>query len=426
MQYCANTVRRLKTMVKYITKYLDCVNPLSLQEYMDKGGFAGLYNVLASQPKQVVDIVIKAGLTGRGGACFPTGRKWEAVSQQLDSQKYVICNADEGEPGTFKDKKLLQNCPFQILEGMVISAYAVGATRGIIYVRGEYSQEAELLKEASCILRKANLLGNCILQTKFSFDIEVYTGAGAYICGEETALLESIEGKRGIPRLKPPFPGEVGLWGHPTLINNVETLCNVPLIFELGAEKYLNYGSKAYPGTKLISLSGAVTNPGIYEVPFGAPLSEIIFSLGKISNKEVIKFVQLGGLSGACFSPNRIDEIYMEPNLLREIGLTLGSGAVYVASNEVDIKHYLNAAMHFFMHESCGRCAPCREGSRHIAAITKSMKEGKITAKEQADLDIISQVMKDTAACGLGQTATTSLRSLMELFSEEFVEVVEA
>lgn len=408
-------------MESYITKYIKDGKPLSLEEYKKKGGFTGLKNALLKKPQQIIDDVKETGLRGKGGAYFPTGIKWEMVANQKSNIKYVICNADEGEPGTFKDKEFIYKCPFQIIEGMIISAYATGAKKGYIYIRGEYEEANTILKNAVELLKKENLLGEDILGIGCVFDIEIRTGAGSYVCGEETALIESIEGKRGIPRLKPPFPGESGIFGKPTLINNVETFANIPLIMEYGVDKYKSYGLPSCRGTKLISVSGIVNNKGVYEVPFGTSMNEIIFTICKgIKKDEKIKFIQIGGLSGKCILPSDLDKVRIDIATFKDMGLMLGSGAIYVAGQTTDIKDFLLSAFGFFAHESCGRCTPCREGNRHILNILKKIKNKGATKTDIARINKIIDIMKTASACGLGQAAPSSLESLMGLFCSDF------
>ena len=411
-------------MVKYITKFIPQETRLSLEEYREKGGFEGLKRSLEMRPFEVTEQIESAGLSGRGGAYFPTGAKWKMVAEQENPVKYVICNADEGEPGTFKDRKLIRRTPFQIWEGMIIAAYAVSAQEGYLYLRGEYEDLLPQLEETLADLRGANLLGTDILGTSFCCDIKICVGAGAYICGEETALIESIEGKRGTPRLKPPFPGENGLWECPTLVNNVETLCNVPLIFSLGNTAYHEHGTGATKGTKLISLSGAVCSPGVYEVPFGTPLEQLIAEAGGgLREGTDIQFVQIGGLTGSCIPASQVKDIALYPAAMKAHGLTLGSGAVYVAGTDVDVRDYLCAAMEFFAHESCGRCAPCREGTRHLAGILERMAKDGTSENDLLHLREIATAMTESSACGLGQTAPTVLTGLLNLFPDAFAEV---
>ena len=408
-------------MEPYITKYIKDGKPLSLEEYKQKGGFTGLKNALSKKPRQIIDEIKETGLRGKGGAYFPTGVKWEMAANQKSDIKYIICNADEGEPGTFKDKEFIYKCPFQIIEGMIICAYATGAMRGYIYIRGEYEEANSILKNAVESLKKENLLGENIFGSGFAFDIDIRTGAGSYVCGEETALIESIEGNRGIPRLKPPFPGESGLFGKPTVINNVETFANIPLIMEYGVDKYKSYGTPSLKGTKLISVSGIVNKKGVYEVPFGTPIKEIIFDICKgIKDGENIKFIQIGGLSGKCILPSDIDKVKIDIAALKELGLMLGSGAIYVAGETTEIEDFLLSAYGFFAHESCGRCTPCREGNRHLLNILEKMKNNRATKNDITRIKKIIDVMKTTSACGLGQAAPSALESLMGLFSSDF------
>ncbi|WDV45888.1 NADH-quinone oxidoreductase subunit NuoF [Clostridiaceae bacterium M8S5] len=409
-------------MVNLISKLCGKIDPLSITEYESNGGFSATKKALSKKPQEVLDEVKASNLRGRGGAAFPTGLKWSFTASEDSPIKYVICNADEGEPGTFKDRVLLDGSPFQIIEGMIICGHAVGATKGYIYIRGEYPKTKELLIKSIDVLRKAGYLGTNIFGFNFDFDIEVRSGAGAYVCGEETALIESIEGKAGRTRFKPPYPPVAGLWNKPTLVNNVETLANIPVILNLGAEKYKEYGTKSSSGTKLISVSGNVVNKGVFEIEFGISLREIINNLcdGMDTDKKV-KFVQLGGSSGACIPENLLD-IKIDFDCLRENGVSLGSGAMFVADDSVCVLDFLLATMEFFKHESCGKCTPCREGNRHIVRILHKITKGVATEKDVEILEEICEVMKTASLCGLGQAAPTAVISCLQYFKDEIKE----
>lgn len=408
-------------MTNLVSSLCGKVRPLSVKDYRENGGLKALEDVLFKmKPNDVIDIIKASNLKGRGGAAFPTGLKWQFVASEESDIKYVICNADEGEPGTFKDKVLLEGCPMQMIEGMIIAGYAVGANKGYIYIRGEYPRAKEILKTAIENLRNEGYLGDNILSKDFSFDIEVRTGCGAYVCGEETALIESIEGKPGRARFKPPYPPSKGLWGKPTLVNNVETLANIPIIISIGPDEYKKYGTPSSSGTKLISVSGSVVNKGVFEVEFGITLREIIYDLcGGLKNNRKLKFVQLGGSSGACL-PDELLDIKLDFDELRKLDIGLGSGAILVVDQGTDLLEFIKATIEFFKHESCGKCVPCREGNRQIIKILDRIIEGKGTERDLELLDNISLVMKDSSCCGLGQAAPTALITTMRYFEDEY------
>lgn len=408
-------------MVNLISKTCGKISPLSVKEYKENDGFKGLEKVLFEMsPKEVINTVMDSNLRGRGGATFPAGLKWNFVNMEQNEVKYVICNADEGEPGTFKDKVLLDGCPFQVIEGMIIAAYAVGASKGYIYIRGEYPKSQEILANAINTLREEGFLGDNILGKDFSFDIEIRSGAGAYVCGEETALIESIEGNPGRSRFKPPYPPNKGLWGKPTLVNNVETLANIPVILSIGAEEYKKYGTESSAGTKLVSVSGSVVNKGVYEVEFGTTLREIIYDIcDGIEENKKIKFVQLGGSSGACL-PESLLDTKLDIDELSKLNIGLGSGAILVVDDSICIPDFVKNATKFFDHESCGKCTPCREGNRHITMLLDKITKGEGTERDLELLKEIAMVMKQASLCGLGQAAPTALLTTLEYFEDEY------
>lgn len=408
-------------MVNLLSNKCGKIDPLSVKDYKEYDGFEGLQKVLFKMtPEEVVDEVSKSNLKGRGGAAFPAGLKWRFVAAENNENKYVICNADEGEPGTFKDKVLLNGCPYQVIEGMIIAAYAVGANKGYIYIRGEYPKTKDILIKAVDTLREEGYLGDSILGTDFNFDIEIRSGAGAYVCGEETALIESIEGKPGRSRVKPPYTAIEGLWGKPTLVNNVETFANILPIISLGAEEFKKYGTESSSGTKLISVSGSVANKGVFEIEFGITLREVINNVcGGMENNKNIKFVQLGGSSGAVV-PEYMLDVKMDFDELRNVGLSLGSGAIFVADESVCTLDFIKATMEFFKHESCGKCTPCREGNRHIVRTIDRIVEGNGTLRDLDLLDNIAENMMETSLCGLGQAAPCPLRSTLDHFKKEY------
>ncbi len=381
----------------------------SLAQY---GEYAALKKAKGMKPEEVVAEVKASGLVGRGGAAFPTGIKWEGAANATADQKYIICNADESEPGTFKDRVLLIDDPHQVIEGMCIAAYAIGASRGYIYIRGEYPYIVPVLETALSEARAARYLGE-------DFDIEIRVGAGAYICGEETALFESIEGKRGFPRIKPPFPTTHGVFGKPTVINNVETLCSVPLIVGLGSAEYRKIGTEKSPGPKLFCVSGDVTKPGVYEIPFGVTLRELLEMAGGVANKKQLQSVLFGGAAGAFATGEHLD-VKMTFEDLRAAGLPLGSGVVMVFDETRDMRQVLQSLGHFFSHESCGKCYPCQMGTQRQMEILDRIADGKTLDGDFARLQDVGWTMTDASLCGLGQTAASAVLSAMKLWPELF------
>ena len=383
------------------------------------GKYASLIRALKMKPVEIVDEVKVSGLFGRGGAAFPTRIKWESVANEKAEQKYIVCNADESEPGTFKDRVLLLDDPHRTIEGMLIAGYAVGASRGYIYIRGEYPYIVPVIENALREARGAGWLGKNILGSGFSFDIEIRVGAGAYICGEETALFESIEGKRGFPRVKPPFPTTFGLFGKPTVINNVETLCNIPLIISIGSAAYTRFGTEKSPGPKLFCVSGDVVRPGLYEIPFGETLRELIDMTGGIPNGKKLQAVLLGGAAGAFAGPEHMDTPLTFEDL-RAAGFPLGSGVVMVFDETRDLRDTLRRLGHFFAHESCGKCYPCQMGTQRQKEILDRIASGETLDGDLIRLQDVGWTMTDASLCGLGQTAVSAVLSAMKLWPELF------
>ena len=392
---------------------LNCGNgrPTPLVEY---GEYPAFQKALSLPPEGIVAEIKASGLVGRGGAAFPTGVKWEGALKAPGSQKYVVCNADESEPGTFKDRVLLLDDPHRVIEGMLIAGYAIGASRGYIYLRGEYPYIYPVLETALLEARQAGLLGEDIRNSGYSFDIELRLGAGAYICGEETALFESIEGKRGFPRVKPPFPTTNGLFDQPTVINNVETLCNVPLIIEKGAGDYRKIGTDKSPGPKLFCLSGDVARPGVYEIPFGATLRELMEMAGGVPDNKKIQAILFGGAAGAFATPEQLD-VKLTFEDLRAAGLPLGSGVVMVFDETRDLRDVLKRLGRFFAHESCGKCYPCQLGTQRQKEILDRLAEGKSLPDDAERLQDVGWTMTDASLCGLGQTAAGAVLSALKL-----------
>lgn len=388
------------------------VDPSSVDDYRAAGGYAALRNALRMGEAAVIREVTDSGLLGRGGAAFPTGRKWAATAAQPAGPHYLVCNADESEPGTFKDRVLLEGDPFALVESMTIAAFAIGARQGYVYLRGEYPRALRLLRNAIDVARERGYLGVDIMGHEgFSFDIEIRRGAGAYICGEETAIFNSIEGYRGEPRTKPPFPVEQGLFGKPTVVNNVETLVNVPLILTEGATAYRSIGTEASAGPKLFCLSGNVERPGVYEVPFGTTLRSLLELAGGVPEGRSLRAILLGGAAGGFVRPDELDlPLTMED--ARAAKTTLGSGVVLVLDDLADLGGFLLRIAEFFRDESCGQCVPCRIGTvRQEEAIRRVLAAG---SEELPLLREVGGVMRDSSICGLGQTAWNAIESAID------------
>jgi NADH-quinone oxidoreductase subunit F len=395
--------------------------PTSLREYEASEGYQGLRKALRMTPAEGITKVKASGLVGRGGAAFPTGLKLEGAALANGTPKYVVCNADESEPGTFKDRILMEDDPHRVLEGLIIAGYAVGARRGYIFVRGEYPHAFSILEKAVEDAQSAGYLGKGILGSGYDFEIELRLGAGAYICREETALFEAIEGKRGFPRLKPPFPTTHGLFGKPTVINNVETLCNLPYILDKGAAIYRQLGTEKSPGTKLFCVTGDVKRPGLYEAPLGISLHELLFELaGGMRTNQPLKAVLVGGAAGA-FAIEEDLEVLLTFEHMQEAGLPLGSGMVMVLDRSRDIRDVLVRLARFFAHESCGKCYPCQLGTQRQHEILARIAEGKSLPGDPERLADVGWTMINSSICGLGQTAATAVLSAMQLWPELFI-----
>jgi len=400
--------------------YIDCS---SLEEYLAKDGYLGLARALLEmQPAEVVKAVKDSGLRGRGGAGFPTGVKWESTLNTPGKEKYFICNADEGIPGSYMDKALLEGDPHTIIEGMLIGAYAVGATKGYAYIRAEYPLAVDRLDAAINQARKAGLLGQNILGSRFDFDIEIRTGAGAFICGEETAMMQSIEGLRGEPRQKPPLPTESGLFGKPTVINNVETLASIPPILFNGPAWYSSFGTEDSKGTKVFSLSGSMVNNGLIEVPMGVTLRKILEDIGGgIKNNKAFKAAQTGGPSGGCITSEYLDTP-LDFSSMQKIGTIMGSGDFVVMDEDTCMLDMVKYFMEFVQEESCGRCTSCRIGTKRMLEIIERITSGAGREGDIGLLEELGQTIQETSACGLGQTAPNSVLSTIRYFREEYNE----
>jgi NADH-quinone oxidoreductase subunit F len=391
------------------------VDPASLDAYQAHGGHGALRRALELGQVGVIREVTEAKLVGRGGAAFPTGRKWDAVARAPERPHYVVCNADESEPGTFKDRVLMESDPFAVLEAMTIAGFATGSERGYLYIRGEYPLATERLQHAIEVLRSSSWLGSEILGSGFSFDIELRRGAGAYICGEETALFNSIEGFRGEPRNKPPFPVQSGVFRKPTAVNNVETLVAVLDIIRDGAASYASVGTAASPGTKLFCVCGKVARPGVYEVPFGTKLDALIALAGGVAPGRRIQAVLLGGAAGTFLTPQELG-VPLSFEDTRKVGASLGSGVVFILDDEVPLAPVLRRLAAFFRDESCGQCVPCRVGTVRQEELLARLAAGTPMGSSEAEVELLNelaQAMKDASICGLGQTATLAIQSAL-------------
>ncbi|MEW5759813.1 MAG: NADH-quinone oxidoreductase subunit NuoF [Candidatus Thermoplasmatota archaeon] len=398
------------------------IDPTNIEDYISTGGYKSLAKVLSEiKPKGIIDRIKRSGLRGRGGAGFPTGYKWEFCMKSDSDIKYVICNGDEGDPGAYMDRSVLEGNPHSVIEGMLIGAYAIGANEGFVYVRTEYPLAVKNVTIAIEQARELGLLGKNILGSNFNFDIKIAKGAGAFVCGEETALLHSIEGKRGIPRQRPPFPVSKGLYGKPTVINNVETWANVPKIIEKGPDWFADIGTKTSKGTKIFSLVGKVKNTGLVEVPMGITLYDVIFKIGGGSSTgKKIKAVQTGGPSGGCI-PSDLFDLPVDFESLTQAGSIMGSGGMIVMDEDtcmVDVAKYFT---NFLQDESCGKCVSCREGTQRMYEILKDITEGKGKEEDIELLEELGRVIKDTSMCGLGQTAPNPVISTLRYFRHEYI-----
>jgi bidirectional [NiFe] hydrogenase diaphorase subunit len=397
------------------------IDPDSLRSYIAAGGYASLVRVLHEMtPAEVVQEVVASGLRGRGGGGYPTGLKWSTVAKMPDAQKYVVCNADEGDPGAFMDRAVLESDPHRVLEGMAIAAYAVGANKGYVYVRAEYPLAVERLTTAIRQAGRAGFLGSKVAETPFAFEVEIRLGAGAFVCGEETALMASIEGLRGQPRPRPPYPAEQGLWGHPTLLNNVETFANVAPIIRRGGRWFATIGTPKSKGTKVFALAGTIANTGLIEVPMGTKLRDIVEVIGGgVPGGKAVKAVQTGGPSGGCVPAAHLD-IPVDYDSLKTLGTIMGSGGMIVmdeSSDMVDVARYF---MEFCMTESCGKCVPCRTGTQQMHGLLDRIARSQGTRADLALLEDLCEVVQATSLCGLGQTAPNPVLSTLRYFRDEY------
>ncbi len=407
---------------KIVLRNCGIINPEDINEYIAQGGYEALGKALTEMTREdVIQVVKDSGLRGRGGAGFPTGKKWQLAYEQDSPIKYIVCNADEGDPGAYMNRSVLEGDPHSVLEGMTIAGYAIGAQKGFIYVRAEYPLAVKRLEIAIKQAKQAGLLGKNILGTNFSFDIELRIGAGAFVCGEETALINSIEGKRGEPRKKPPFPVQKGVFGFPTVINNVETLANIPVIIEKGAKFFRSFGTEKSPGTKVFALAGKVNITGLVEVPLGTPLRTIIYDIGGgIPEGHSFKAAQTGGPSGGVI-PSQYIDVPMDYESLTSLGAIMGSGGLIVmdeTSCMVDVAKFF---LKFTVDESCGKCTPCREGTRQMLNILERITSGKGQMEDLELLEKLGNTIKLASLCGLGQTAPNPVLTTLRYFRDEYI-----
>jgi NADH-quinone oxidoreductase subunit F len=419
-------------MAYLLLRHRDVLDIKKLDIYIKNGGFASFKKAVTTlQPGQVMDEVKASGLRGRGGAGFPTGVKWSFIPKGV-FPTYVVANADESEPGTFKDREIMEGNPYQFLEGVAIACYAIQSNAGYVYLRGEFQQLAQELDACLVEMEKAGFLGDNLFGTNYSLHVYTHLGAGAYICGEETALLESIEGKRGQPRMRPPFPAAVGLYGKPTVINNVETLTNVPLIIEKGAAWYKSMGTEKSPGLKIISLSGNVAKPGNYELPLGTTFRELIFTHGGgIPDGHKVKAIMPAGASSSIILVNdetfdKVMDTPMDYESVQNIGSLLGSASVIVIDDTCNMDWVINKTMHFFKHESCGKCTPCRDGTYWMLHLTERIHQGEATNADVELLHAVADQVNGKCLCALGDFSTMAITSAIERFRQDFEPKVKA
>jgi NADH-quinone oxidoreductase subunit F len=410
----------MKNQVRIALRNTGVINPESIFHYIARGGYLGLETALKMDPGDVISLVEKSGLRGRGGAGFPTGIKWKFCRRAEKSPKYLICNADEGDPGAFMDRALLESDPHSVLEGMLIGAWAIGCSQGFIYIRAEYPLAIRRLNTAISQMKHHGLLGNNILGTGFSFDIDIREGAGAFVCGEETALLASLEGKRGTPYPRPPFPAEAGLWGKPTNINNVETFANVPVILEKGADWYSGFGTEKSRGTKTFALAGNVNHTGLIEVPMGMTLRDIVFGIGGgITEGKKLKAIQTGGPAGGCLPESKLD-LPVDYESLAQAGSIMGSGGMIVLDEDDSMLQTARYFMTFIQSESCGKCTPCRAGTRQMLSILENLLKGRGRPQDIEMLERLGASVKKGSLCGLGQAAPNPVLTTIRYFREEY------
>ncbi|MGB3700234.1 MAG: NADH-quinone oxidoreductase subunit NuoF [Anaerolineales bacterium] len=412
--------------VKVVLNETGRINPDKLEDYLAHGGYKALAHVLDKMtPEEVCNEILESGLRGRGGAGFPTGLKWNFVRQESGEKKFVIVNGDEGDPGAYMDRTVMEDDPHRVLEGMMICAYAVGASFGYLYIRGEYPIAIDRIRKAIRAARRRTILGNSVLGSDFKFNAAVRIGAGAFVCGEETALIHSVEGKRGMPRMRPPYPSKSGLWKAPTVINNVETMANVPSIINNGANWYASIGTEKSKGTKVFALAGHLCNTGLIEVPMGITLREIVFDIGGgIPGGREFKAAQTGGPSGGCIPAEYLDTP-VDYESLTKLGSIMGSGGLVIIDDSTKMPDFANFFMDFCMDESCGKCIPCRVGTVQIRKLLDKIIAGEGKPEDLDKLDKLCQIVKTTSLCGLGQSAPNPVLSTLKYFREEYNTLVQ-
>ncbi len=415
-----------KKQIRIALRNCGLIDPENIEEYLAADGYEAMGKVLAEMtPEEAIQEMVDSGLRGRGGGGFPTGIKWQIASKVAGDQKYVVCNADEGDPGAFMDRSILEGDPHSVLEAMVINGYCIGATKGLIYIRAEYPLAIKRLKIAIDQAREYGLLGTDILGSGFDFDIEIRYGAGAFVCGEETALIHSMEGERGEPTFKPPFPAQSGYLGKPTNVNNVETFANVPVIYNKGAKWFASIGTEKSKGTKVFALAGKINNVGLIEVPMGITLREVIFEIGGgIKDGKNFKAVQTGGPSGGCLTEKHLDTPIDFDNLI-DAGSMMGSGGMIVMDEDDCMVAVAKFYLDFTVEESCGKCSPCRIGNKRLYELLEKIAQGKADKEDLDNLRNLSMVIRDTSLCGLGQTSPNPVLSTMDNFMDEYIAHVE-
>jgi NADH-quinone oxidoreductase subunit F/NADP-reducing hydrogenase subunit HndC len=421
IQTSISDVNFYKKQKRVVLRNCGVINPEVIEEYIAFDGYKALGKALTEMtPDQVIDTIKASGLRGRGGGGFPTGLKWEFTSKSEGDIKYVACNADEGDPGAFMDRSVLEGDPHAVIEAMAIAAYAIGAKRGYVYIRAEYPIAVKRLGIAIAQAKEMGLLGEDIFGTGFEFDLEIRLGAGAFVCGEETALIASIEGERGMPRPKPPFPAQKGIFGKPTIINNVETYASIPQIIEKGAEWFTSMGTERSPGTKVFALGGKINNTGLVEIPMGTTLREVIYDIGGgIPSGKAFKAVQTGGPSGGCITADHLDT-KIDFDTLTALGSMMGSGGMIVVDEDNCMVDFARFFLDFTVDESCGKCVPCREGTKRMLEMLEKITSGSGTLKDLDDLEELAYAIKDSALCGLGQTAPNPVLSTLKYFRDEY------
>ena len=412
---------------KIVLENVGHIDPEKIEDYLAHGGYTALVHVLQNMtPEEVCDEILRSGLRGRGGAGFPTGMKWNFVRQEEADTKYVVVNGDEGDPGAYMDRTVMEDNPHQVLEGMIIAAYAVGASYGYFYIRGEYPIAVDRIRRAIRTARRNGILGKSVIGTDFRFDAAVRIGAGAFVCGEETALIHSVEGKRGMPRMRPPYPSTSGLWGKPTVINNVETMANIPSIINGGADWYASIGTEKSKGTKVFALAGQLTNTGLIEVPMGITLREIVYDIGDdVPGDADFKAAQTGGPSGGCIPTEHL-ETPVDYENLDKLGSIMGSGGLVIIDSTTSMPEFARFFMDFCVDESCGKCVPCRVGTVQIRTLLDKIIDGQGDSEDLNKLEDLCHIVKTTSLCGLGQSAPNPVLSTLKFFREEYQALIPA